>query len=163
MKTAILILAAAAGIASAQDYSSIPECAAPCLQEATSEAGCALDDSACQCKPDFLVALQPIIMPCLLKACSAEEITQSIQAANDICAAVTGSSAAKTTMTTVTAPTGVVGSSGNDTATLTTSTPVATTTGDPTTTPDDPNAGVVVGPAAVGMVGVVVAAGMALL
>ncbi|KAK4136921.1 hypothetical protein BT67DRAFT_448188 [Trichocladium antarcticum] len=68
MKTITLFLAAA-GMAVAQNFSGQPACATACLSSAISAAGCAPDDTGCQCGPTKAV-IGASAAPCLIKSCT---------------------------------------------------------------------------------------------
>ncbi|KAF5656040.1 cell wall protein [Fusarium heterosporum] len=100
MKAALFF--AAIGLVAAQDLSGIPTCALKCLQEYIPQAGCDLDDTACQCEPSFQSKLLPIITPCLTKACEISDLVKAQSAAAESCKAFAktagaGSAAASTT------------------------------------------------------------------
>ncbi|KAM0543385.1 hypothetical protein ACHAPJ_012344 [Fusarium lateritium] len=110
MKAALFF--AAAGLVAAQDFGGQPECAVKCLQENIPKAGCKLDDTACQCKPDFQEKLLPIITPCLTKACQASDLLKAQSAAAQACEdyAKTAGSGSATEATTAAAETASTGS-----------------------------------------------------
>ncbi|KAF4964658.1 hypothetical protein FSARC_7454 [Fusarium sarcochroum] len=83
MKAALFF--AAAGLVAAQDFGGQPKCAVKCLQENIPKAGCKLDDTACQCKPDFQEKLLPIITPCLTEACDVTDLVKAQSAAAQAC------------------------------------------------------------------------------
>ncbi|KAM0356137.1 hypothetical protein ACHAPU_000532 [Fusarium lateritium] len=78
---------AAVGLVAAQDLTGLPTCAVKCLQEFIPQAGCDLDDTACQCEPSFQSKLLPIITPCLTKACEIADLVKAQSAAADSCKA----------------------------------------------------------------------------
>lgn len=95
MKTAFLALAAL-GSVTALSLDGIPECAAPCLQEAIPKVGCGLDDTACQCSASTQEKLVSVVSPCLLKQCSSKELAQAQEAAGAQCIMYSASAAAST-------------------------------------------------------------------
>ncbi|KAF5018169.1 hypothetical protein F66182_9859 [Fusarium sp. NRRL 66182] len=111
MKAAFIL--AAAGLVAAQDFSGQPRCALQCLQENIPEAGCDLDDTACQCSPDFQEKLLPIITPCLTQACEASDLVRAQSASRQACedfARSAGGSATGTSALSISIPTTVTGS-----------------------------------------------------
>ncbi|KAK8072574.1 hypothetical protein PG996_005922 [Apiospora saccharicola] len=82
---AVLILASAALVAAQGYFVGEPDCAIPCLTDAISKVGCAAGDISCQCSPATQSALVPLVAPCLTSKCSSKELSQALQAGNDIC------------------------------------------------------------------------------
>ncbi|KAJ2903351.1 hypothetical protein MKZ38_010016 [Zalerion maritima] len=118
---------AAAGFAAAQvDLSGVPECAQTCIANGLQELGCA--DETCACDPDIQADLTTAISPCMLDACSAEELAQALSAAETMCANVsTTATATVTAIDTVTDETGtILPTSSTSNGTIVTSTPTAT-------------------------------------
>ncbi|KAF7548765.1 hypothetical protein G7046_g8562 [Stylonectria norvegica] len=123
---------AAVGFVAAQNFDGIPECAIPCLKEAIPKVGCALDDQACQCNADTQSKLVSIVSPCLIKACSSNELIKVQDAAGAACAAYSATasgasatesataSASGSASTTVTeSATDSAATTGSDTASIT--------------------------------------------
>ncbi|KAF7520853.1 hypothetical protein G7054_g12660 [Neopestalotiopsis clavispora] len=106
MKSAIILVGAAMAVA--QNFSGQPSCATSCLSAAITGAGCALDDSACQCGPTQS-AIASSALGCLLGACTAPaDLIQAQSAGSAACAAYSataGSGSSTGTMSITTAPT----------------------------------------------------------
>ncbi|KAF3015926.1 hypothetical protein E8E14_011508 [Neopestalotiopsis sp. 37M] len=105
MKSAIILVGAAMAVA--QNFSGQPSCATSCLSAAITGAGCALDDSACQCGPTQS-AIAASAGVCLLGACPASDLIQAQSAGAAACAAYSataGSGSSTGTMSITTAPT----------------------------------------------------------
>ncbi|RSL42040.1 hypothetical protein CEP53_012416 [Fusarium sp. AF-6] len=54
----------------------IPECAVNCIKEHVPNSGCSLLHITCLCDPEFRVKHGPIIAPCLIALCDANEISK---------------------------------------------------------------------------------------
>ncbi|KAL7898414.1 hypothetical protein HDV63DRAFT_373738 [Trichoderma sp. SZMC 28014] len=73
------------GLVAAQDFSGQPDCAIPCLKDAIPKAGCALTDTACQCKTSTQAQLVGLVAPCLIEKCSASDLAKAQSAAAAAC------------------------------------------------------------------------------
>jgi hypothetical protein len=120
MKSSIFALLAASFVA-AQNFDGIPECAQKCLEEAIPEAGCDIDDSACQCRESTQARLQTLAAPCILRDCDASEQIQALQNGQALCASLSRTATDQ-------------GTDGSMTIMPTDSLPLATPTGDSITT-----------------------------
>lgn len=71
MKYTTVVLAAAAGVALAQESADFfPECALPCLAEAVESAtSCSTDDGVCRCEPENKEAITGAATSCVISAC----------------------------------------------------------------------------------------------
>jgi hypothetical protein len=131
MKATIVALAAA-GFVAAQDFSGQPECALPCLMDAIQQIDCAATDSACLCQEDTQAELRGIVAPCLLDACSPQDLLRAQQAAGEACAqqseSGSPSSTASETGTSSTATETDMSSTGTDTTMVTPTTTEVTET-----------------------------------
>ncbi|KAK3326219.1 hypothetical protein B0H66DRAFT_600355 [Apodospora peruviana] len=87
MKYSAVAVAAFVAFASAQDISSIPKCAIPCIDEAAAAIPCATTDYKCICEnQDALVAGATT---CVIEACTASVALGEVVPATDaFCAAV---------------------------------------------------------------------------
>jgi len=86
MKTAVVILLAAAGFVAAQDLGTLPKCAQECIAAALPQVGCALTDAECQCKDETKAKLAPLVTPCLTSKCTTAELQQALAASEKLCA-----------------------------------------------------------------------------
>ncbi|KAK0387838.1 hypothetical protein NLU13_4083 [Sarocladium strictum] len=86
MKATIVALLAAS-LVSAQSFDGIPKCAQECLQEAIPQAGCGLQDTACQCLESTQMKLRSLAAPCFLSQCEPNEVLQAQSAGNAACEA----------------------------------------------------------------------------
>lgn len=75
----------AASLVSAQNFDGIPECAQECLSEAIPDAGCDLDDTACQCLESTQARLRSLAAPCFLRECEPQEIIEAQRAGAAAC------------------------------------------------------------------------------
>ncbi|KAM0249011.1 hypothetical protein ACHAQJ_009217 [Trichoderma viride] len=100
MKASVISLLLA-GLVAAQDFSGQPDCAIPCLKDAIPKAGCALTDTACQCKTSTQAELAGLAAPCLITKCSTSDLAKAQAAAAAACKKdVGGSSSASSAATT---------------------------------------------------------------
>ncbi|TFB00986.1 hypothetical protein CCMA1212_007165 [Trichoderma ghanense] len=130
MKASVLSLLLA-GLVAAQDFTGQPDCAIPCLKDAIPKAGCALEDTACACKPDVQAKLLGLVGPCLLSKCSPSDLAKAQAAAADACKKNAGGSTETSSDATATAtePSSETTASAAETTTTTeaTTAPASTT------------------------------------
>ncbi|KAH8754825.1 hypothetical protein F5883DRAFT_572609 [Diaporthe sp. PMI_573] len=89
MKLSLLALAAAAGLASCQCPSSIPECAQSCLMIAADSVGCGETDYACQCADAHQQDITTNATTCVLAACGEQTaLNEVLPAASAFCSAI---------------------------------------------------------------------------
>ncbi|KAH7359212.1 hypothetical protein B0T11DRAFT_330913 [Plectosphaerella cucumerina] len=144
-----------APLTAAQDFSGQPECAVNCLREFIPQAGCALGDAECLCRPSSQTALQPLIAPCLIANCGADELGQAINASDAACEAVKDGGGASDVTTVVNLPVTGVSTSATRTTVLASSTSTSSTsasspTDAPSETPSSPSSPGL-NPAAIGL------------
>lgn len=73
MKYSALLIAATAGLASAQCVSDIPSCAQSCIEDAAASAtSCGAQDFECQCTTANQAAIQGAATSCVISACGAD-------------------------------------------------------------------------------------------
>ncbi|KAI9050600.1 hypothetical protein LZ554_005759 [Drepanopeziza brunnea f. sp. 'monogermtubi'] len=85
MQFSIVVMAALASLASAQNLEGIPTCALQCLSQAVVTGGCDAADQACQCGP-AKEAIAAAATPCLLTACTdAADLAKAASVGNGIC------------------------------------------------------------------------------
>ncbi|RQM06638.1 hypothetical protein DH86_00001274 [Scytalidium sp. 3C] len=99
MKSSVILVAAAASLAAAQNFGNEPACAIPCLSSAIVAAGCALTDEACQCGTGQ-PAIQTAITPCLLSACNESDLLLAASVGGQLCSVFSASLAAASATTT---------------------------------------------------------------
>jgi len=84
MKYSAVAVAALVAVASAQDISTIPSCAMPCIEEAAVAIGCASDDYTCICENKAELVSAATI--CVVNACTAPvAIGEVVPATNKFC------------------------------------------------------------------------------
>ncbi|KAL7806308.1 cell wall protein [Trichoderma gracile] len=136
MKASVIALLFAAGLVAAQDFTGQPECAIPCLEDAIPKAGCAIEDTACACKPDVQAKLVGLVGPCLLSKCSSGDVAKAQAAAADACKRNAGGSTQTSSDATATEPASETTTSAAETTTEAgTTTDAGTTTSEATTAP----------------------------
>lgn len=96
MKVTLFVLAAA-GLVAAQDLTDQPQCAIPCIKAAIQATGC--EDIACLCDPKKQKKLIGILIPCMSKYCSDEDLVKAEKAAASACAAVSANPKSTTVVT----------------------------------------------------------------
>ncbi|KAK5655203.1 hypothetical protein OQA88_6102 [Cercophora sp. LCS_1] len=93
MKSAILLLLAAAGAALAQktleDY--MPKCSLDCLKDGMKSVGCETTDLDCFCVPDNYRGIYTAALACTLQACGQDvSVAEVLPAAAGMCEEVAG-------------------------------------------------------------------------
>ncbi|KAI1814007.1 hypothetical protein GGS20DRAFT_440289 [Poronia punctata] len=89
-KTLLLSIFVAAAAAKSIDeiVSEIPSCAKPCLDDASKDAGCDVDDHKCQCKS--IDAITKSALVCLTTKCEGEDLKTASKVSGELCLAVAG-------------------------------------------------------------------------
>jgi len=80
----IVAFAASLALTGAQDLSSVPQCALPCLIQAVPSSGCTTADIKCQCTTGQ-AKLAESLTACIPKACSADDQAKVTPALLQIC------------------------------------------------------------------------------
>jgi len=88
MKFSVTVAAAILPLLVAAQVPGAPECAQPCLEAAIAASDCDASDVTCQCSESGRAAIQAEAAPCVLEACTPEEVQQALGAAEEACAAV---------------------------------------------------------------------------
>lgn len=108
MKYSVAVVAAVAGLTSAQDIGIIPACAQPCIISAVqSSTNCAVTDYPCICTNEN--ALIAAASPCVIQSCGADVATGQVlpatqQFCSEVAAAGSGSSSAPASSSSAAAP-----------------------------------------------------------
>ena len=89
MKSFVPLFAVAAGFASAQSLSDLPDCAAGCIQDALPDSGCGATDVGCLCSN--FDDIREGAFSCLTSECSTSELAQALSAAQEICSGAVSS------------------------------------------------------------------------
>ncbi|KAK4465477.1 hypothetical protein QBC42DRAFT_248547 [Cladorrhinum samala] len=95
MKSLLPIAFLLLGLTNAQNLSGQPDCATNCIISAVSAAGCAPQDTACQCGPTKSI-IGESAAPCLLASCTGTQLIQAESAGEAQCSSYFATAAVKT-------------------------------------------------------------------